>query len=109
LSDPDYKNRDIIFCGHSLGGAVATIVTMFALAEEKRLQETFLEDEEFEKSERKIKCITFGAPAVGDEKLQKVNKMSVCRSVGLSVGLSVCWSVCIFFLCKIRGSVQKCN
>ncbi len=63
MADPNYKEHDIVICGHSLGGAVATIVTIQALVLEP-----------FTESERKIKCITFGAPSVGDEKIRKVKK-----------------------------------
>ena len=48
-----------------MGGAVATIVAIFAMLEEKKR-------EGFEKKRRAIKCFTFGAPMVGDADLQKV-------------------------------------
>ena len=65
LDEKDYKDKDIVFCGHSMGGAVATIVAIFAMLEEKKR-------EGFEKKRRAIKCFTFGAPMVGDADLQKV-------------------------------------
>jgi hypothetical protein len=36
LNKKEYHNRNIIFCGHSMGGAVATIVTIQALLEEQK-------------------------------------------------------------------------
>ena len=65
LDEKDYKDKDIVFCGHSMGGAVATIVAIFAMLEEKKR-------EGFEKKRRAIKSFTFGAPMVGDADLQKV-------------------------------------
>jgi len=49
------KHKPIIFVGHSLGGAVATLVTLWVLG--KRL----MQSSPF--------CITFGSPLVGDVRL----------------------------------------
>jgi len=49
------KLKPIIFVGHSLGGAVATLATLWVL--EKRLRQC------------SPFCITFGCPLVGDERL----------------------------------------
>ncbi len=70
LDEKEYTNRNIIFCGHSMGGAVATIVAIFAMLEEKKR-------EGFEEKHRTIKCFTFGSPMVGDTDLQKVNIVKV--------------------------------
>ena len=51
---------DIIICGHSLGGAIASIVSIRLLAEKVRY-----------KLPGYVKCITFGAPLFGDAMLQK--------------------------------------
>jgi hypothetical protein len=36
LDEKDYKDKNIVFCGHSMGGAIATIVAIFAILEEKK-------------------------------------------------------------------------
>ena len=36
LNDERYKDTDLIFCGHSMGGAVATIVAIMAILEERK-------------------------------------------------------------------------
>ena len=67
LNEKTYENWNIIFCGHSMGGAVATIVAIFALLEEKK-RKNFQDNLD----QRSVKCFTFGAPMVGDGDLQKV-------------------------------------
>jgi len=49
------KLKPIIFVGHSLGGAVATLATLWVLEKRLRQSSPF--------------CITFGCPLVGDERL----------------------------------------
>nr|ABR16032.1 unknown [Picea sitchensis] len=49
------KLKPIIFVGHSLGGAVATLATLWVLGKRLRQSSPF--------------CITFGCPLVGDERL----------------------------------------
>jgi len=49
------KLKPIIFVGHSLGGAVATLATLWALEKRLRQSSPF--------------CITFGSPLVGDVRL----------------------------------------
>nr|ABK24815.1 unknown [Picea sitchensis] len=49
------KLKPIIFVGHSLGGAVATLATLWVLEKRVRQSSPF--------------CITFGCPLVGDERL----------------------------------------
>jgi len=54
----------IIFCGHSLGGALATIASLYY---------------SFKHRDKIIKCITFGSPRVGDSYFAKLfNKTIVC-------------------------------
>eukprot|EP00253_Pinus_taeda_P008774 PITA_08774 len=65
MNSKQKKLKPIIFVGHSLGGAVATLVTLWVL--EKRLKQsspfcvTLKQSCPF--------CITFGCPLVGDERL----------------------------------------
>lgn len=51
LEDPIKKSDSIIFCGHSLGGALATIGSLYY---------------SFQYPEKDIACVTFGSPRVGD-------------------------------------------
>ena len=51
---------DVVVCGHSLGGAIASIVAIKLFISLKRF---------FQK--RSVKCITFGAPLIGDRDLRK--------------------------------------
>ena len=51
---------DVIFCGHSLGGAVASIASIRLKVEKARY-----------KLKGSVKCITFGAPLFGDEEVMK--------------------------------------
>ena len=55
-----FKDMDIILCGHSLGGAVASIVAIRLQVERARY-----------KLEGSVKCVTFGAPFFGDAELQR--------------------------------------
>ena len=71
LTEEEYKGRNIIFCGHSMGGAVATISTILALQFQKERERLFGKDEKT----RIIRCFTFGAPLVGDSKLELVRKL----------------------------------
>ena len=60
LDENEFKGMDIVVCGHSLGGAIASIVVIKLFIGLKRLFQ-----------ERSVKCITFGAPLFGDRDLQK--------------------------------------
>ena len=60
LSDHQFKNMDIVVCGYSIGGAIASIVAIKLFIGLKH---------RFQK--RLVKCITFGAPPVGDQNLQQ--------------------------------------
>ena len=51
---------DVVVCGHSLGGAIASIVAIKLFISLKRFSQ-----------KRTVKCITFGAPLIGDRDLQK--------------------------------------
>ena len=64
LSDGDYKEHDVVFCGHSLGGAVAMIAALRATVRLEQLKAA-TEGGKIE-LDRRITCITFGAPLVGD-------------------------------------------
>ena len=44
------ENRPIIFCGHSLGGGIATIASLYYTYKYKN-----------------VSCVTFGSPRVGDK------------------------------------------
>lgn len=52
LEDSIKDSDDIIFCGHSLGGALATIGSLYY---------------KFQYPEKNISCVTFGSPRVGDD------------------------------------------
>ena len=60
LDENEFKGMDIVVCGHSLGGAIASIVAIKLFIGLKRLFQ-----------ERSVKCITFGSPLFGDRDLQK--------------------------------------
>ena len=60
LNREEFRHKDVIMCGHSLGGAIATIVTILLMASEKERGE----------HSRTIKCVTFGSPMVGDDSLK---------------------------------------
>ena len=63
LADPSLQNLPLIICGHSLGGAVSSIVTTEVLIEkEKRPKEQFPGE---------IINITFGSPLFGDATARK--------------------------------------
>ena len=64
LSEEDFKDREIVICGHSLGGAVATIVAIIMMAKEASQNKAGSKG-------RSIKCVTFGSPLIGDETLKK--------------------------------------
>ena len=66
FNDEKYKGKPLIICGHSMGGAVATIVSIIMMNEfEKRTKATN------DTKNHLIKCITFGAPYVGDLELKE--------------------------------------
>ena len=60
MHEERFKDMDVIFCGHSLGGAVASIASIRLKVEKARY-----------KLKGSVKCITFGAPLFGDEQLRK--------------------------------------
>ncbi len=80
LSDKDLKDKEIILCGHSLGGAIATIVAVnMIVAATKRYEAT---RQGGDSVRRVIKCVTFGAPMVGDSAFREL-----CDSLGVSQNL----------------------
>lgn len=56
LDESVKENDSIIFCGHSLGGALATIGSLYY---------------SFQYPEKTIACVTFGSPRVGDDTFVK--------------------------------------
>ena len=60
LNEDMFSEADLICCGHSIGGAIASVVAIKLFISLKRLFQ-----------ERSIKCITFGAPLFGNKELQK--------------------------------------
>ena len=60
INGNEFKGMDIVVCGHSLGGAIATAVAIKLFIVLKH---------SFQK--RTVKCITFGAPLTGDRDLQE--------------------------------------
>ena len=76
LNDEAYRNRDIVVCGHSLGGAVATIVAVVLMLEVERRRKAGADDG------RNVACVTFGAPLVGDADLR-----TFCETNGLAGNL----------------------
>ena len=59
LADQSLQNRSLIICGHSLGGAISSIVTTEILIErEKRPKEQFTGE---------VINVTFGSPLFGDD------------------------------------------
>ncbi|XP_068334969.1 senescence-associated carboxylesterase 101-like [Pyrus communis] len=68
------KSSRIVITGHSFGGAVATLFTLW-----------LLESLDFSKAKRPL-CITFGSPLIGDEKLRQcVLEFSTWTSCFLNV------------------------
>jgi len=65
INSKQTQHKPIIFVGHSLGGAVATLVTLWVL--EKKLKQS----SPFCYTLKNVSpfCITFGCPLVGDERL----------------------------------------
>ena len=62
ISSDMVRNKKIIVCGHSLGGAVSSIVATEMLLEKERTKNDLVGD---------IINITFGAPLFGDEAVRK--------------------------------------
>ena len=59
LADQSLQNQSLIICGHSLGGAISSIVTTEILIErEKRPKEQFTGE---------VTNVTFGSPLFGDD------------------------------------------
>ena len=69
LAQNEFKGMEIVVCGHSLGGAIASVVAIKLFFVMEHLYQ-----------ERSLKCITFGAPPIGDRDMQKyvAEKMSTC-------------------------------
>ena len=69
LVQNEFKGMEIVVCGHSLGGAIASVVAIKLFFLLKQLYQ-----------ERSLKCITFGAPLIGDRDIQKyvAEQMSTC-------------------------------
>ncbi|TRY76885.1 hypothetical protein TCAL_14728 [Tigriopus californicus] len=61
LKDSDILSKNIIFCGHSFGGAIAILAAVMTMANLKLHSAGTRE-----KRNLWIKCVTFGAPMVGD-------------------------------------------
>lgn len=60
LTESNLLSQNIIFCGHSLGGAVATLTAIMTMIKLRASTDP-------DKSRGPwVKCITFGAPMVGD-------------------------------------------
>lgn len=57
------KQKKLIFCGHSLGGAVAMLSALSVM------EKDYGYATEMELKELQVECVTFGAPAVGDKDL----------------------------------------
>ena len=76
LNDEGYRGRDIVVCGHSLGGAVATVVSIVLMLEVERRRNAGADDR------RNVSCITFGAPMIGDSDLR-----SFCEVNGIAENL----------------------
>ena len=75
LQDERFEDYEIILCGHSLGGAIATVVAM-AIMVKDLLGKVMMVDENLrtdvvKSAERNISCITFGSPLVGDKNMRK--------------------------------------
>ena len=62
-----FSEAEVICCGHSLGGAIASVVAIKLFNSLKRLNQ-----------KRSVRCITFGAPLFGNKELQNfvAEKMS---------------------------------
>ena len=70
LSENDFKKMDVVVCGHSLGGAIASIVAVNLLIRLKQLSQ-----------KRFVKCITFGAPLFGDRVLKNYVPKEISNSI----------------------------
>ena len=53
-------DKELVFCGHSMGGAVSSIAALYAAAVKKGQDPSF---------DRKIRNLTFGSPLIGDKQL----------------------------------------
>jgi hypothetical protein len=60
LKKEPFLVEEVIFCGHNLGGSVATTVTILALASRCRGEA------------REFNCFTFGSPLVGTKKIHDI-------------------------------------
>ena len=60
MDKKEFKDMDIVVCGHSLGGAIASIVAIKLFIISKQCSQN-----------RSMKCITFGAPLIGDRVFQR--------------------------------------
>lgn len=70
-NNQNLKKKKIIFTGHSLGGAIATLATLFFSYEYKdKIKESHLE----------IDCLTLGSPRVGDSSFASLFNKNVNNS-----------------------------
>lgn len=67
LNHPKFKSNQLTVTGHSLGGALATVLSFF-LACDKRIMDDRVARS---KGRKYISCITFAAPSVGDAGFQR--------------------------------------
>ena len=65
INDKHNKNKKVIFTGHSLGGALATLSSLYFKITNPKLD---------------ISCITFGSPRVGDFKFVKLYEKYIKES-----------------------------
>ena len=62
LTAPRFAGKQFVLCGHSLGGAIAAIVTTEILIERQKQQGSSSGP-----TASGVICLTFGAPLFGDE------------------------------------------
>ena len=72
ISSLENKNKKIIFTGHSLGGALATLATLYFSYQYKNL---------IAKNELEIVCLTLGSPRVGDSKFVELFNHKIKKSI----------------------------
>ena len=66
LTAPRFAGKQFVLCGHSLGGAIAAIVTTEILIERQKQQGSSSSSNSGPTASGVI-CLTFGAPLFGDE------------------------------------------